>query len=299
MKLNKLTLKDKKLFDIFLSLHKHNLSVYAFANIYIWKELFDIRWALIEDSLCIFFKDKIGCFLYLPPLSKDISPWIIKKSFEIMDRFNKNKEVSRIENIEEEDIPFYRDLGYICRNKSDDYLCLRIDLVKLPGNKFKSKRSSCNYFTKHYTFQYLPLSLKYRYSCLKLYNSWMKERKSQNQDHIYQGMLEDSLGCMKIVLNNYKDLNFIGRAVKINQEIKAFTLGFKLNRDAFCILYEITDLYIKGLSQFIFRQFCRELDTYKYINIMDDSGLENLKKVKLSYHPISLIPAYIAKRKNV
>jgi len=64
----------------------------------------------------------------------------------------------------------------------------------------------------------------------------------------------------------------------------AFTFGFKLNKDTFCILYEITDLSIKGLSQFIFRQFCSELKNHRYINIMDDSGLVNLKRVKLSYH---------------
>ncbi len=42
MKLNKLTVKDKKLFDKFLGLKTHSLSVYAFENIYIWRGLFDI-----------------------------------------------------------------------------------------------------------------------------------------------------------------------------------------------------------------------------------------------------------------
>ncbi len=126
----------------------------------------------------------------------------------------------------------------------------------------------------------------------------MKERQSQNQDRIYQGMLEDSRNCLKVALDNYASLGFMGRAVKIDKEIKAFTFGFRLNPDTFCILYEIADLSIKGLSQFIFRRFCSELEGYKYINIMDDSGLDNLKKVKLSYYPAKLIPAYIAKRKN-
>jgi uncharacterized protein len=71
-----------------------------------------------------------------------------------------------------------------------------------------------------------------------------------------------------------------------------------LDKDTFCILYEITDLTIKGLSQFIFRQFCSELKDYRYINVMDDSGLENLKRVKLSYRPLKVIPAYIVKRKD-
>jgi len=298
MKLNKLTVKDKKLFDKFLSLKTHSLSVYAFENIYIWKGLFDIRWALIEDSLCIFFKDRIGCFLYLPPLSKNKNPAAIKEVFKIMDGLNKNKEVSRIENIEEEDVSFYRGLGYTGSNKSYDYLCRKTDLVQLKGNQFKSKRACFNYFIKHYESRYLPFSLKYRDECLELYDSWVKERKTKNQDHIYQGMLEDSRRSLKNALDNYADLNFIGRVVKVDKKIKAFTFGFKLNSDTFCILYEITDLSVKGLSQFIFRRFCSELQGYKYINIMDDSGLENLKQVKLSYRPLKLIPAYIARRKN-
>lgn len=298
MELNTLSIKDKSLFDKFLSLKAHQLSTYAFENIYIWRGLFDIQWSILENSLCVFFQDKAGCFLYLAPLSAKKNPGAIKKAFRIIDRLNKNKDISRIENIEEKDISFYAGLGYTCQNKSYDYLCLRGELAELRGNKFKSKRACFNYFTKHFTFQYLPLSLKYRDDCLELYDSWTKERKTKNDDRIYQGMIEDSRESLKNALDNYSDLNFIGRLVRIDKKIKAFTFGFKLNQDTFCILYEITDLSIKGLSQFIFSRFSSELEGCKYINIMDDSGLENLKKVKLSYHPVKLIPAYIVKRKN-
>ena len=79
MKLHKLTLKNKKLFNKFLNLSEHELSVYSFENIYIWKGIFDIEWILIEDDLCIFFKDKIGCFLYLCPLGEDKNPKVLEK----------------------------------------------------------------------------------------------------------------------------------------------------------------------------------------------------------------------------
>jgi len=298
MRLKNLSHKDKGILNKFLGLTRQELSVYAFENIYIWKGLFEIYWSVIEESLCIFFKDKMGCFLYLAPLSRDKKPQVIQKVFQMMDGWNKNKEVSRIENVAERDISFYEDLGYSCQIKSYDYLCRRQDLVQLRGNKFKSKRAVFNYFIKHYAFQYLPFSLKYRDDCIKLYNCWMRERKARNPDPIYRQMLQDSRVCLETTLDNYADLNFIGRIIRINKTTKAFTFGFKLNPDTFCILYEITDLSIKGLSQFIFRQFCSELKDYKYINIMDDSGLENLKIVKLSYHPVKLIPAYIITRKK-
>ena len=296
--LKKISLKDKGVFSRYLGIQPHELSVYAFENIYIWNGLFDIEWLIIEDSLCVFFRDKSGAFLYLTPQARHKKPAVVKKVFAIMDNFNQNKDISRIENIEQKDACFYQDLGLSCKEKSYDYVCARDDLAKLQGNKFKSKRACFNYFIKNYQFEYLPFSSRYSDECVELYNCWMQGRKTKNQDRIYQDMLEDSRSCLKIALDNYSDLDLVGTLVKINKEVKAFTFGFKLNKDTFCILYEITDLSVKGLAQFIFSRFCQELKDYKYINIMDDSGLENLKKVKLSYHPTRLISAYIVKRKD-
>ncbi len=296
MQLEKLRLKDEALFVKFLSLKKHALSVYAFQNIYIWKDLFDIRWAVIEGNLCVFFKDRIGCFLYIGPQGARLKPEVIQEVFSTMDSYNENPGVSRIENVEAKDIPFYRGLGYVHYQKPGDYLCLRTDLAALRGGRFKSKRADRNYFIKHYQFKFLSFSSADKDSCLKLYGRWMKGRRAQSDDLICRGMLLDSRRCLKILLKDYKKLNFIGRIVKIGNKIKAFSFGFRLNRDTFCILYEITDLSVKGLAQFIFCEFCRQLKGYKYINIMDDSGLENLKQVKLSYHPLAIIPSYVVQR---
>ncbi|MBU3959072.1 MAG: DUF2156 domain-containing protein [Candidatus Omnitrophica bacterium] len=298
MRLRRLSLRDRRLFDRFLRLSPHELSVYAFANIYIWKNLFDIYWVVIEDSLCVFFKDSIGCFLYIPPQGGRIEAGVIEQAFGIMDRFNSNKQISRIENLEADKLAFYQALGYECIYKSSDYLCRRIDLARLRGNRFKSQRACFNYFLKHYHYAYLPFSLRYKDACLRLYDLWARERKHKTQDTVYQGMLGDSRSCLEVLLHDYQDLGLMGRVVKIDKEVKAFTFGFRLNQDTFCILYEIADITLKGLAQYIFQKFCSDLRGYKYINIMDDLGLENLKKVKFSYHPIRLIPNYIIKRRN-
>lgn len=299
MRLNKLQLGDKKIFDRYLNFNKHELSVYAFPNIYIWRKTFAIRWTVIEKNLCVIFQDKIGAFAYLAPLGQERRPDAVAEVFYILDELNKDPEFSHIENIGEEDLGFYQDLGLECKFKSYDYLCARGDLAELKGNKFKSKRASCNYFTGHYDFKFEKLSLKDKNGCFRLYDLWMRQRQSVNADPLYQGMLGDSRISLKEALAGYSGLGFQGGVVKINKEIKGFTFGFVLNPDIFCILYEITDLSIKGLAQFIFRAFAEELKNYKYINIMDDSGLENLKKVKLSYHPKRLVPAYIVRRKAV
>lgn len=301
MKINKLSLRDAGLFNKYLNVASHELAAYAFSNIFIWKELFDISWAVIADNLCIFFKDKIGCFLYLPPLGEEAGRHAATEAaFKIMDGLNRgNKEVSRIENVEENDLDFYCAAGYAVAEKFGDYLCARNGIAQLRGSGFKHKRACYNYFVKHYDYGCLPFSLpRHKEGCLKLYQRWQGGRKKQNQDALYQAMLGDSAICLNTLLDNYEKLDVSGRVVIIGEEIKAFTFGYPLNKDIFCILYEITDLDVRGAAQFIFSEFCRGMKSFKYINIMDDSGLENLKKVKLSFRPQRVAPAYIVKRKR-
>jgi hypothetical protein len=277
-----------------LALSIHELAAYSFANIYIWKALYDIEWVVIADSLCIFFRDPVGCFMYLPPLTAGKPQLgVIQQAFAIMDKFNKNKDICRIENIPQEDLDNYRSFGYIGYEKYPDYLCLRSDLALFRGNKFKSQRAAYNYFIKHYDYALGSLGLGDRMGCLNLFNSWIKERRAQCNDDVYCGMLEDNRKVIKLALANYKHLNLEGIVVRVNKEIKAFSFGYRINRNIFCILYEITDLAIKGLAPFIFRQFSQNLKSYQYINIMDDSGIENLRKTKLAYKPARLIGAYI------
>lgn len=298
MKLRPLTIRDKHTIEKFLRLRQHRLSVYTFENIYIWKALFDIRWCIINESLCIFFEDPTGCFLYLPPLGGSEEPAAALEAFRIMDGKNRNPGISRIENIETDDVAFFRESGYTVADKPGEYLCVRSELVQLKGERFKSKRACCNYFTAHNDFKYFDYSARFRAACLALYAGWMRERRETRDDAVYRGMLSDSLRCFEVLLKYYGKLSVTGKLVEIDGAIKACTFGFRISRETFCVLYEITDLSYKGLAQFIFREFCAGLNDYRYINIMDDSELPNLRTVKQSYHPAGIIPAFIAQRKN-
>ena len=165
MKLNRLSLRDKRIFDKFLALNRHILSPYAFVNIYIWKSLFEIYWNIIDGALAIFFKDNGSYFMYLPPLADKLKPSAVHEAFAVMDGFNKNKKYSRIENVEKPNLAFYENLGYKYSKKGCDYLCRRADMAGLKGDTFKSKRAARNYFLKNYDFEYSVFTEKYKKDC--------------------------------------------------------------------------------------------------------------------------------------
>ena len=223
-------------------------------------------------------------FMPLPPIGGG-NDGVIKKRFEIMDFYNPNREVSRIENAPEE-------TAGRTKLKDSEYLCLRKALAELKGDAYRHKRASCNYFVRNYAYQVMPYRQSMLKDCSELYQLWMSQRKEGNRDAIYRQMLEDSGVSFNTALRYATKISLSGYVVKVKGAIKACSLGYSLNKETFCILFEVCDLGLKGIAQFIFREFCRRLSGYKYINIMGSSDLENLKAVKLSYRPVKEIRVY-------
>jgi Fe-S-cluster containining protein len=290
-RLNKLTLKDKPLIERYLKENKTDISAYHFAAIFIWKDLFQVFWTVIEKNLCLFYQDNTGMFMALPPLGP-FNAGAVKKCFALMNFSNQNSEVSRIENVSQAESTAYSQLGLRPKLKDREYVCLRDDLVNLHGDGFRHKRASYNHFIKTHNAQILEYNPAYQKACLRLYRLWMNMREDKRNDIIYQQMLEDSSLSFQTALKYYGKLGLAGYVVKAGGEIKACSFGYPLNRETFCILFEVCDLNFKGIAQFIFREFARKLSGYKYVNIMGASDLENLKKHKLSYRPAKEIGVY-------
>ncbi|MDD5565942.1 MAG: phosphatidylglycerol lysyltransferase domain-containing protein [Candidatus Omnitrophica bacterium] len=295
--LRELKLKDRGVFEKHLRFSQHELSVYAFENIYIWRGLFEIRWALIAGALCVFFKDAIGCFLYLAPLCRKMPQGGLQKIFSVMDMYNKNPAFSHIENIEEADLAAFPPDTYRIKAKGVEFVCKRTDLAGLKGDAFKSKRWAANYFTSHTDrIEYVTYTDALKAACLRLYEEWATGRRQDHTDPLYRAMLEDNYSALQVLLKDFRHFKFLGRVVKIGGRVQAFTFAFPLTQKTLCVAYEIANLDYKGLAQFMFRQLCRELSEYEYINIMDDSGLESLRQVKLSYRPLRCAPSFIVTR---
>lgn len=295
-RLTSLTPADARWIRPYLALRRRELSGYVFENIFVWRSLYRIRWARLAGALCMFMQDDLGCFMPVPPLGRRVDSRTLGRAFELMDRHNPNRRVSRIENVEAQDVPFFRGLGYECVLRGQEYVYDRAALAGLRGDRFKSKRAAVNRFLRENQYRYEPFRPAMAGACRALYDAWMRQRAGRSGDPLYRGMLTDSRSALDALLGAYGRLRAQGRVVLVAGSLKAFTFGAALNPDTFCVMYEIADLAVTGLSQFIFREFCRELTAYRLINTMDDSGLENLRSVKLSYRPLRTIAAHVVQR---
>lgn len=294
MELLPFTQKDNVFVKRYLKKKPHSLSNYALESILIWRPHFDVLWKVINKKLCLFYKNGVGCFMCVPPL---VGPdtRTVAACFEIMEGLNHNREISRIENIEENDLSFFRKNNFRIFEKAKEYIVSSRPMAELKGEKFKHKRNRVNFFKKNYSFCARDYTEKDRLKVLDLYGRWMQERKSKNNDVLYRAMLEDSFKVLAEELKNFKKSGFLGKVIECDRKIRAFTSGFAISRKLFCVNFEIADLSYKGIPQFIFSEFSKELSAhYPEINMMDDSGIENIRATKLSYQPSRVVASYTA-----
>lgn len=270
-----------------------SLSRYAFAPHYVWRKFFDYYWTVIDDQLCLFANQDGDYFMPILPMGTSLNEKVIHQAYAFTLEANRAKQIARIENVPSGLIPFFRQMGFHAVQKETEYLYDTDALIQLKGDRYKSKRAAYNVFVRNHTAAQLqPYQPVHLADCLALYESWQQERGARSHDDVYQAMLEDSRHSHRIGLMNYEELGLVGRVVFIDGLPKGYTFGYPLNDETFCVLFEVTDLEIKGLAQFLFREFCREQAGYRWTNTMDDSGLENLKRVKLSYRPAKQLLSY-------
>ena len=298
MQLQALTLNDKPIFDAHAHRSCTRLSHYAFAPLYVWREHFQFYWTLLAEHLCIFAKQGADYFMPILPMPCETEDRtylnVICQAYQFMLESNRNPHIARIENVPQEMIAFFEKNGFGATLKETEYLYEAEALAGLRGDRYKQQRHAYNAFVAEYPaaklHMYTPADQD---ACLSLYDRWHETRSQKYDDPIYNAMLDDSWSAHRIGISHAEALGLLGRVVRIEGVVSGYTFGYPLNADTFCVTFEIADLSIKGLAQFIYREFCKELmDTYRWINAMDDSGLENLKRVKHAYHPIELMPSY-------
>ena len=251
--------------------------------------------------------------MLLPPLGKKENTYeAMLQCFEIMNAHNSHKNYSKIEYIHEdllEDFVNYLEEGtlifdmlqdFIIEKKLVDYIYKVENLIELKGDQYKSKRNEINKFKKVYhnhRIEILDIS-KHKEGITNLFNKWVSDRTTYMPKEEVETFLDGiyfERFAIKRLINDYENLDVVGMVLYIDDEIKGFTVGERINKTTSSVIIEKTDFEILGCAQFIFREFTKylkEIYNSEYINVGDDMGFENLKKVKMSYRPHKLIPKY-------
>ena len=306
-------LNAKETMTEYLKLINVDVSDYTFAGNYIWLSTATGFYTIVNDTFCLFILNSGELSMLLPPIGKKENTYeSMIQCFEIMNSHNSNRNYSKIEYVHEDILEGFVDYleegtlvyemlkDFIIEKKLVDYIYKVDDLIDLKGDSYKSKRNEINRFSKIYPNHRIEILNKEKHGSdvLSLFNKWVKDRTTympKEEVEIFLDGIYFERFAIKRLINDYTNLDIIGLVIYIDDEIKGFTVGEKINESTASVIIEKTDFEILGCAQFIFREFTKILKerySIEFINVGDDMGFENLKKVKMSYRPKKLVPKY-------
>ena len=285
-----------------LALHSRQVSSLAFVNLFSWQDFFTFKVEEIHGALCVFASQPAGMFLYWPPLAGEIPLAAVDACFERMNGFNKGGSLTRIENVAEDELKYFDDKKYSARLRGHEYVYSREDVASLEGNDYKSRRGDVNAFGRAHgrTHVFRVYRAEDFNACAILFDRWLDGRFEKHDNEVYRHMLVENRMVHRLVLAHAGRLGLVGRVVEVEGRVVAYTFGYRLNKDTFCVLFEVTDLSIKGLAAFVFHRFCRDeaLTGFTWINAMDDFEAQHLAQTKMSWRPTRLQAVYAVTRKD-
>lgn len=264
-------------------------------SVLMWEPLIRFWRTDIKEGPVIVAEQGGAYFLPVPPFTPDLAT-AAGGALDLLDRLNRDPAASRIERIDEPGKGRLTGREWTVRPAGEEYLYRRSDLVSLPGRSRKSHRWNTNRARKRYLPRirnWTPADLQ---DCTALYARWQSRKAERNPDRYAAALAEDSLYAHGNLWVNVERWNVRARVATVAGMVRAYTAGVPLSADTFLVLVEIADPDYSGLGPFLFREFCRELEGYSWINTMDDSGLASLRRTKLAYGPEARIPFFTAAR---
>lgn len=295
MDFKEITLEDKSILERYFKKWAAGNSEHSFANLYIWRNSWLTKYAIVDDILFMSMSYVLGegPTLYFAPLpykeedyckAMDILKEHLRQTghkFEMRAVTKNTLEYIKQHCGREIDVRHDMDIS--------EYVYLVKDLIDLAGRKYHAKRNHISKFLReHPNAEFSLLKKEDVAECIRLYNVWLEKK---NDDDTYSESEEGD--AVKCALNSMEELGLIGCVIRINGEVVAFSIGERVTDEMALIHIEKANPDIPGLYSYINREFLSNcFADLKYVNREEDMGIPGLRKAKMSYYPYMMIDKY-------
>jgi len=285
-----LELKDRDEIHPRLWTYQPEISELTFANFYIWRDYYDLKWTIADDCL-VFLAEREDDYFAFPPVGSDSRVELVEQLLTWMreEKGIENTEIRRadqrlVDELAESDLfdiePTRDHFDYVYRSQ---------DLGTLEGDAYRRKRNQVSQFDYYYEYRYEPISDSLLEQCLRLAEVWCEQRQCEDDislSHEFSG-IEDTL-------NHFHELEISGGALIIDDRVRAFALGERLSEDTAVVHIEKANPDYRNIYPAMTSSYSKErwMHEVTFINREQDLGISGLRRAKKSYNPDHLVKKY-------
>lgn len=258
------------------------LSEYSFSNLFLFRAAHNYHIIDIDGDLFISGVTYDNKTYIMPTTTISLSN---DKYFQKLIDLLKNHDY--IFPIPDEWLCFFPESEFtrISNDDDTDYIYNIEKFRNYAGRKLHSKKNLLNQFIYNYTPSMERFTKENIHIALDLLDMWQSESGIKKNETDYTPCVE--------AIENFEELKLCGGIFKADEKPAGFLIGEEINSEMYGIHFAKGLKSIKGISQYMFSQ-CSEIHIgmYKYINLEQDMGKENLRITKSSYLPDTMAKKY-------
>jgi hypothetical protein len=279
-------LEDRQLLHGLFDKLQPRVSELTFANIFLFRHAHEYRITSRGGAVVILGRGYDGSACFLPPLDGDIRSAVDGLLRDGLALYGADRAFVGSFLTPSEPLSVEED------RDAHDYLHRRLELADLPGNRFHKKRNRISYFSSRHEYLVEPYSSRHLKGALDVLEVWAGAHADSTSRSLRHEARAAGEG-----LEMADELGLEGVVVLVEGEVKAFALGERLNALTSVCHFEKGDPFLEGVSQLVDREFNRICFTdCVFVNREQDLGEPNLRRAKLSYHPVEMVEKFRIRR---
>ncbi len=260
----------------------------TFLAMYIWREVYHYEYAAYNGCLLVRSKYKDSPYAYRYPIGDGDRAAALDA---LRAHWATSRETPRLLGVTDE---MLAELRTLCPNVQAtplrdyfDYVYDVAELSELAGKKYHAKRNHIAALERG-GYEYSQIAPSDVDDCIAAYETWLRAHKLGDTHE-----LQSEYRAIVDMLHNLDAWHIMSGMLRQNGRVIAFTMGEHLNDDTVVLHVEKADASVKGAYPCINRDFLRNAcSAYTYVNREDDSGVEGLRKAKLSYNVHHFVEKY-------
>lgn len=259
-----------------------------------WRNYFDNRFAIVEDTLIFRSRYLGGEFAYTVPIGKNP-----ERMLELVEECCGDQGIPLVFcTVTPNDLEVLRkrwpDLTVEENRDWFDYLYESRDMVEFSGRKYAAQRNHIHRFERdHPDWSFAPMTADDVDDVRAFYQWFLQERNKEGET------AQAEVGEIFEVLDHLEEYAFLGGILRAEGKIVGISMG-EIVQDTLFVHIEKADVQYSGVYQKLVNCFAREFvtDEVRYINREEDVGDPGLRKSKLSYRPAALLEKYTVRVKK-
>lgn len=287
-----LNIEDWAIVEEYIQRCQYEESNHNIINMMMWLDAYPLFFCKHPNYLILLGIHEGKFFMYMPLCEKQYIEEALLKAKSIFDHYEQEFTLSCFtKEMVDEVIHLFPQYVAIEERDAADYVYGGDQLRTYSGKKMQKKRNHLNAFYKEYEgrWAYESFNEQNVQECIEYLKTW----KPDDEDEF---LASEKVG-VEMILKMFGKLPYRGGVIRIDGKVEAFAIGSHLSANMAQENIEKATGSIRGLYQCIMKEMlAHEFAGYAWINREDDTGRQNLRDAKLSYHPAYLIAKYRIKK---